>query len=208
MSSLERDVNDTRPMELCSSNPPETQPETPHDPNGVPGQDGLVATTAGVLNTAPVLAWLKTQAELAEANERVEELKARAKVQEQAVMDEMLSSGMPLLPVEIDGERYSVFRVTTLWAGRVAGVEVEDLCSALEETEWAHLVKKNINTQTLSSVVREQLAAKQPLPGRLGEVIKTSEVVRLGFQKSSARKSTSARAAEFARSQKEGNQPS
>ena len=130
----------------------------------------------------PYVELIKKKARL---EEQLRDVKARLDVLEPQIAESFQKEGIQ--STNVDG--YTVYLNRQLWAGAADG-DKEAMFTALKtypDDSWAFLVRDNVNTQQLSARVREcELDADgMPiLPEQLKQVIKVSEVFRIGARKS------------------------
>ena len=122
----------------------------------------------------------KTQLE-----EQLRDVKARLDVLEPQIAESFQKEGIQ--STNVDG--YTVYLNRQLWAGATDGHKeaMFKVLKAYPDESWSFLVKDNVNSQQLSARVREceQDADGMPiLPDELQEVIKVSEVFKIGARKS------------------------
>lgn len=110
------------------------------------------------------------QAELEAVQQRIDALS------EQWVAEAALE-GVGSLPIDVDGERATVYVHRQLWARRRSEVEDERFLAALRAHGLGWTIRESANVQTLSAWCRERKAAGEPVDGALAEVMEVSEEV-------------------------------
>ena len=103
----------------------------------------------------------------ARADDMIRELEATAKLlrkkkaeQEDLLMAAMVDEGAPSVEVEYTNRegvktRVRVYPTSKLYARRDADVDAETFEAAVEEAGYSDLIKRTVNTNSLSAVVRE-----------------------------------------------------
>ena len=118
--------------------------------------------------------------------EQLRDVKARLDELEPQIAESFQKEGVQ--STNVDG--YTVYLNRQLWAGAANG-DKEAMFAALKtypDESWSFLVRDNVNTQQLSARVREcelDVNGMPILPNELKQVIKVSEVFRIGARKSS-----------------------
>ena len=117
--------------------------------------------------------------------EQLRDVKARLDDLEPQIAESFQKEGIQ--STNVDG--YTVYLNRQLWAGAANG-DKEAMFAALKiypDESWSFLVRDNVNSQQLSARVREcdlDANGMPILPDELKQVIKVSEVFRIGARKS------------------------
>jgi hypothetical protein len=92
----------------------------------------------------------------------------------------MGDEGVASLKVETDEGRFTLFPRRELWASGIPGHETE-LFNGLRAIGYGDMVKETVNSQRLSSYIREIDKAGETIP----EEIKVTEKFRVGVRRAS-----------------------
>jgi len=109
----------------------------------------------------------------------LDEVDARIKFLTPRILDEFSRSGVQRITV--DGR--TIYQTAKVWVSRAEGVLPDDFHDLLREEGLGSLVKEGVNSQTISAWYREQRDLGEPIPDRLAEALKVSEVSDLGVRK-------------------------
>lgn len=114
-----------------------------------------------------------------ELNGKLSDVEDRLKKLTPILLDEFAQAGVQRITV--DGK--TIYHSRRVWVGRADGVDLEEFMDVLREEGLGDLVKASVNSQTISAWYREQEDLGEPIPDRLSEVMKVSEVFDLGVRK-------------------------
>lgn len=127
-----------------------------------------------------------------------EKLKAAKKTRDgmrDQLVDEMLYAEAPSVEVFApDGGRARVYPINRVFARRSKDADEGAFLDALREQGYEHLIKEQVNTNSLSAIVREMAdeanvrdatasVIAEALPGKLGDVIKVDTTLTLGIKR-------------------------
>lgn len=129
------------------------------------------------------------KAKLAEANKDLAHL-------EEVVLNDLVASGLPNVPVMIGKRRVTLYRHSTVRVDTRAIEDREAVAAALKRARVGWLVVNDWNANRVSSWVRERLASGKDLPPSLAEVLPLKTDVSVGYNTSEPKDSTSKRAAD------------
>jgi hypothetical protein len=113
-------------------------------------------------------AYVRLHTERQNLKDKLEEIEGKLEQTEQILADAMVSIGQN--STQIDGKRLTV-RVTPR-IGKRAEVPMEELCDALDGTEWGWLVKPGVNAQTLQATMKEVVEERGELPDCLKQLLR------------------------------------
>ena len=102
---------------------------------------------------------------------------------EESLLTRMGDEGVASLKVDTAGGRFTLFPKCTLWASCLPGHE-EDLARGLRAHNYGDLVKEVVNSQRLSSLIREFDVSGADVPTEISAAIKVSEKFQIGVRKS------------------------
>jgi len=115
--------------------------------------------------------------------EQLRDTKARLDELEPKIVESFQEEGIQ--STKLDG--YTIYLNRQLWAGHAGDKQAMcDLLKSMDDNTWNFLVEDNVNVQRLSARVREcekDDNGMPILPEQLKEVIKVSEVFKIGARK-------------------------
>ena len=123
---------------------------------------------------------LKAQKQAAEAS--VEELSAKLTKLEAELLQRMGDEGVASLKVDTPEGRFTLFPRRTLWASCVPGHD-QELHDGLRALGYGDLVKETVNSQRLSSLVREYDTTGAEIPQEIAGAVKVTERFQLSVRK-------------------------
>lgn len=117
----------------------------------------------------------KTQGVLDELNETLANL-------EEALLTRLADEGVASLKVETDEGKFNLFPKRQLWSSCIPGHEAE-LNDGLRALGYGDLIREQVNSQRLSSLIREFDTVGQAVPPEIVNAVKVSERFTIGVRK-------------------------
>ena len=117
----------------------------------------------------------KTQGVLDELNETLAKL-------EEALLTRLADEGVASLKVETDEGKFNLFPKRQLWSSCIPGHEAE-LNDGLRALGYGDLIREQVNSQRLSSLIREFDTVGQAVPPEIVNAVKVSERFTIGVRK-------------------------
>jgi len=111
-----------------------------------------------------------------------EELSGEVTASETALLARMADEGVASLKVETDEGRFTLSPRRELWSSCVAGHE-EELNNGLRALGYSDLIRETVNSQRLSSLIREYDQTGTEIPIEIKDAVKVSEVFKIGVRK-------------------------
>jgi len=130
--------------------------------------------------------------EIARIKDTLSDLQERKRHMMDSILAEFAEEGIDQMRVEVDGETFTIYPNEILRAKAFAG-DQERLGDVLEKIGHGDLVRRTINSQTLSAFVRETLA-EGPLPAELQEALDLTFDCDVRMRRATRRQSASAAA--------------
>ena len=112
----------------------------------------------------------------------VDTLKETLTKLEAELLARMGDEGVAQLKVETDEGKFTLFPKRTLWSSCIPGHETE-LNDGLRALGMGDLVKESVNSQRLSSYIRELDIVGQAVPAEIINAVKISERFTVGVRK-------------------------
>ena len=116
------------------------------------------------------------------AEELVEGLKEKLTKLEAELLTRMGDEGVASLKVDTPEGRFTLFPKRQLWSSCIPGHE-QELHDGLRALGMGDLVKESVNSQRLSSYVRELDAVGHMVPPEVANAIKVTERFTIGVRK-------------------------
>ena len=116
------------------------------------------------------------------AEELVEGLKEKLAKLEAELLQRMGDEGVASMKVDTPEGRFTLFPKRTLWSSCIPGHE-QELHDGLRTLGYGDLVKESVNSQRLSSYIRELDVAGAEIPKEIVEAVKVTEKFSVGVRK-------------------------
>lgn len=143
----------------------------------------------------PVRQFVRIKKEIAELEAQVDEMKKHRDALAELIITELATAGVSSMPLDVDGQTFNVHMVEPLIVWRNEGVTSEMLVDAAKKTDFAYMVKEQINSQTLQAHIRELLADGGEIPAEIKPLLNVFTKPELRAVKSTKAESLSKRAA-------------
>lgn len=130
--------------------------------------------------------------EIAEAKTRLADLQERKRQMTDSILAEFAEEGIDQMRVEVDGEPFTVYPNEILRA-KAANGDHDRLNLLLEKYGFGDIIRRSVNSQTLSAFVRERLQ-EEPLPEDLRAALDVTLDCDVRVRRSTRRQSASSAA--------------
>ena len=130
--------------------------------------------------------------EIAAAKDRLADLQDRKRQMTDQILSEFAEEGVDQMRVDVDGNTFTVYPNEILRA-KAAGGDNDHLNLMLEKYGYGDIIRRAVNSQTLSAFVRERLQ-EEPLPDDLRAALDVTLDCDVRVRRSTRRQSASSAA--------------